>query len=459
MSVHSNVEVEQNILGALLVNNDVFQTIAGRITADDFFDPVHRRLYERIAAQLAQDALVSPVTLKVAFEDDEGLKELGGPKYLARLAGAAISIFATRDYADTLAALGRKRRLAERLEEEIEALKDPDKDAAAVLGSIEAYSMLQEGKAGAEIVPFARALMTAVEDTQRAFENDELPGAPTGIRNLDLMTGGFFPGELVILGGRPAMGKSATALAMALNAARAGKGVAIASLEMTAASLALRAISEATSRTGAGVAYNDARRGGISDDDCRAFFESARDISGLPIHIIPSTVRDLGAIYAMAKRSARMLEAKGTPLSMLIVDYLQLIRSAKQSRYDQISEISMGLKALAMQLGVPIVALSQLSRSVESRDDKRPVMSDLRESGQLEQDADVILFCYRDEYYLQREKPEEHDCDAVQEWHQALSRAAGFMDIIVAKQRMGETGNVRVRFDARTNAIRDLGAA
>lgn len=452
-----NVELEQNILGALLVNNDAYPICATRITAADFAEPLHQRIYSRIAARISRDHIASPVTLKVDLDGDEALADVGGPAYLARLAEFAVALFAIRDHADQLAALGAKRRLADMLTQQIQALADPDKDAASVMGAIEAYGLGQGDGGGAEIIPFKRAILTAMEDAKAAYLGDTIPGVPLGITEMDRITGGLFPGDLCIVGGRPSMGKTGVALSGALGAARAGKGVVIASLEMTAGSLALRAISEATARRGQPVAYSDARRGAIEEHQTRALQDGARSIADLPIQIIPPHMRDIGAIYAATKRAAKAFEAKGTPLSLLIVDYLQLIRSSKQSRLDQITEISMALKGMAMQLQIPVVALSQLSRALESRDDKRPVMSDLRESGQIEQDADLILFCYRDEYYLRREgPPKDAPSEEVQDYFRALDACTGVMDVIIAKQRMGEIGDVRVRYDAATNLITDM---
>lgn len=231
--------------------------------------------------------------------------------------------------------------------------------------------------------------------------------------------------------------------------------MAIASLEMTPDSLALRAISEATDRAGRGVAYTTARKGTMTEQEHEDFIRAAQTLGDMPIKIIPPAVRDIGELYAAVRRCAKQFEAKGIRFGAVVVDYLQLLRASQaKSRFEIITEISIALKQMAISLGVPVIALSQLSRAVEQREDKWPVMSDLRESGQLEQDADLILFCYREEYYLQQERPEKDDHEAMLEWSASLARAGGWLEIIVAKQRMGETGGVRVRFDEKYNSIR-----
>lgn len=453
MSALINIEAEQALLGAILVNNDVFPRIANAVEVADFYEPVHARIFEAAARRIQQDILASPVTLKAALENDEGLSALGGPAYLVRLAGAAISIFAAKDYAILIAEAAKRRRLAAVLDEARAAIEDPDRDVVAVMGGVEAHSLVEDSRGAADIIPFAKALTDAAIASHNARVGDGDRPMPSGVAALDDMLGGFYAGDFVILAGRPGMGKSSVALSFALHAARAGRGVAVASLEMTPSSLAMRAISEGSDRIGRGVAYADARRGHISENDDEVIFRTAQSMASLPIKIIPPSVRDLGGLYAAAKRCARQFEAAGKPMAALIIDYLQLIRSDARSRYEQITDISIALKQMAMQLGVPVIALSQLSRAVEQRDDKRPVMSDLRESGQLEQDADAILFCYRAEYYLRQERPEEDDADAMHAWHDAIGRSSGWMEIIVAKQRMGETGTVRVRYDERFNRL------
>lgn len=450
-----NIEAEQALLGAILVNNTVLDRVMSLVKVEDFHEPLHARLFDVCTRLVARDELASPITMKLHFEGDPGLEALGGPRYLATLAGAAISLFAAPDYAKVVADMAKRRRLADTLAQAISDLSDPEKDVPAVMGGIEAQALTEEAADAKNIISFPAAMVAAMDEERSARLGDGPQPTPSGIRELDDMLGGFRPGDFVILGGRPGMGKSALALVFALNAARAGHGSVISSLEMLPSSLALRAAAEETDRVGHGVAYADARRGILDDAQAEQFVRSGLAIADLPIQIIPPHVRDLGGLFAATRRAAKIFEGRGVPMGALIVDYLQLIKSSKPNRYEEITEISIALKQMALQLKVPVIALSQLSRQVETRDDKRPIMSDLRESGQLEQDADAILFCYRPEYYLRREAPEsDASPDEINDYFDALRRAEGWMEIIVAKQRMGGIGTVRVRFDEKTNSVR-----
>jgi replicative DNA helicase len=261
---------------------------------------------------------------------------------------------------------------------------------------------------------------------------------------------------MVVLGGRPSMGKSAVALSIALGAARAGRGVIFASLEMPTAGVALRAITEHLARKGRRVAYRDARLGRLGEAEMRAFCEAAVELEGLPIAMTAPSIRSIDALQSAIRRGARMLEAKGAPLGLVVFDYMQLADAPGRDAVERVGAISKALKATAQRFDVPVIALSQLSRQVEQRDDKRPMLSDLRESGQIEQDADVILFCYREEYYLERQRPVEGKKNYAQDlvaWDAAMEAARGKVEIIIAKQRMGGVATVELRADLATNAI------
>lgn len=271
-----------------------------------------------------------------------------------------------------------------------------------------------------------------------------------GIPALDDIIPGLYPGELTLLGGRPAMGKSAVALTMALNAARAGHGVAIASLEMTPAAMAQRALSEASAQYGCAVPYVDMRTGIMSEDQVRGLVENAEGVGNLPITFLSRAHANVEALSMAVRQIARA----NPKFRLLIVDYAQLLKSSRgRSRYEQVTEISIALKGIAMSLNIPVVALSQLSREVDKRDDKRPVLSDLRESGQLEQDADSVLFCYRPEYYLAQTDPGSKDLDKQANWQIELEEARGKLEIGVAKQRMGQTGVAHCRCALATNTV------
>lgn len=450
------VEVEQQILGCILVNNDAMQHAEGIIGKGDFYDPVHGHIFEICKERIESGNLASPVVLKSILEGHEGLAQLGGPAYLARLAGAAISVFAVRDYCTELRNIARRRALQGVLIEAVGDLRE-ESEVETVVGKIEAAMIDQNPDDDNNIVSLMAASKMAAEAVNDAYQNETPPGVRTGIADLDRKIGGFAPGELILLGGRPSMGKSACALSIAINAARRGVGVAIASLEMTPDSMAIRAVSNETAHRGDGVPYSDARRGAISEGQARSFFTAIPGVADLPIFLMPPNIRDMGGIYAGAKKSKRLLKAQGADLGLLIVDYLQLISPSKtaRGRTEQITEISIALKSLAMRLKVPVLALSQLSRALESRENKRPLLSDLRDSGQLEQDADMVLFCYRHEYYLERDQPDPNNPDEVEAFEAAMNAVRGRMEIIVSKQRQGEIGTVHVGFNAATNFIWD----
>lgn len=445
-------ECEQNVLGAILGDPASLERVAHNLRADMFHDPVHAEIFKVISSRYRNGHLADTVAVAKSMESHEGLKQVGGRQYIVNLALSAVASSALPEYVAMMADLKGKRDLLESMDRARALIEAGEADADAIAGGLEADLIGRESTGRESLMSFKAAVLAAAEDANAAFSADGVAGASTGIPSLDKMIGGLFPGDLVIVGGRPSMGKTAVALSMALGQARAGGGVAIASMEMTGASLAARAISEATANAGRGVPYSDIRKGLATEGQVENFIRCAQDVAELPIMIIPPHVRDIGALYAAAKRAKKIMDGRGCGLKMLVVDYLQLIRSSKQSRLDQISEISMALKGLAMQLEVPVVALSQLSRGVESREDKRPVMSDLRESGQIEQDADVILFCYRDEYYAMRQEPDQEGVE-YDEWEARMKRVMNRLDLIVAKQRMGEVGTITVGFNPAFNAV------
>lgn len=450
-----NIEIEQNILGCFLNNKATYFDTMGMLAEKDFADPVHQDLFKAMKKRFDADELVSASTLRDMFAEHEGLNELGGAKYIIKLAGAAVSLFAIRDYAKALAKVTKRRELEALLISAQQDLADETKGPDEIIGTIEASLIASDTESNVNVVSMIAAVARAAELAGEAHQADGVVGVTTGLHELDRMTGGFQAGELVLLGGRPSMGKTACALSMALSAARRGVGVAISSLEMSPESLALRCVSNEAAMRGKGMAYTDAKRGTMTEAQAENFFKSTPDVASLPIEILPANMRDIGSIYAGVRKTARILEGKGTPLGLIVIDYLQLISGPSKNRYEQISEISIALKGLAMKFGVPVLALSQLSRALEQRDNKRPMLSDLRESGQLEQDADMVIFCYRGEYYLERDKPDENDQAEIMEHQDALSKCKGKLELIVAKQRMGEIGTAHVNFNAATNFLWD----
>ena len=461
-----NIEAEQQLLGALLTNNDTFDRVSSIIGPQHFYDPVHARIYEVSAARIAKNALASPVTLKAFLEDDEGLKELGGPAYLARLAGAAISSFAARDYAQMIYDLAIRRELIQ-LGADI-AAKAAHVDVALepkeqiVEAEQALYKLGEQGQADSGFQSFLKAVTDAVNVANAAYQREGgLAGIETDLADMDKMLGGLHKSDLLILAGRPSMGKTSLATNIAYNVAKAykrgelpsgGEGavqggvVGFFSLEMSAEQLAGRILAEASE-----ISSHKIRQGDMTEGEFRRFVEAAKELEACPLYI------DDTAAIPIAQLSARARRLKRTHgLDLLIVDYLQLVRGTAENRVQEIGEISMGLKAIAKELQIPVIALSQLSRQVESRDDKRPQLSDLRESGSIEQDADVVMFVYRGEYYKEREKPDDANLEAMAAWQEDMSRLHGKAEVIIGKQRHGPIGTVELSFEAQFTRFGNL---
>ncbi|MCZ8080815.1 MAG: replicative DNA helicase [Rhodobacteraceae bacterium] len=467
-SLPQNVEAEQQLLGAILTNNDVYDRIAALVKADHFFDPVHQRIFEKAAARIQKNALASPVTLKPFFEDDEGLKELGGPAYLVRLAGAAISSFAARDYAQMIYDLAVRRELialgrdiAARAAK-VEVTSEPREQITEAEQSL--YKLGEQGVSQRGFVSFLRATTEAVNSANAAYQRGGgLAGISTGLVDLDRKLGGLHPSDLLILAGRPSMGKTSLATNIAFNIAKAyrrgrthdgnegaveGGVVGFFSLEMSSEQLAARILSEASE-----VPSEQIRRGDMTEVEFRRFVEAAKSLESCPLYIDDTPALPISQVAARARRLKRT-----HGLDVLMVDYLQLLKGTgrgESNRVQEVSEITQGLKAIAKELNIPVVALSQLSRTVESRDDKRPQLSDLRESGSIEQDADVVMFVYRDEYYHERLKPQEDD-PRFTEWLDKMNRVHGKAEVIIGKQRHGPIGTVELSFEGRFTRFGNL---
>jgi replicative DNA helicase len=464
-----NIEAEQALLGALLVNNDVYDRISGLVGEAHFFDPVHGRIFEVAARRIQKNALASPVTLKAFFEEDEGLKELGGPTYLARLAGAAISIFAAKDYARLIYDLAIRRDLIAIGQEIAGKASRMDVESEPKEQIVEAeqqlYKLGEQGRVDKGFQSFLQAITDAVEVANAAYQRDgKLAGIATGLADLDKKLGGLHTSDLLILAGRPSMGKTALATNIAFNIAKAhrkgtrpdgsegtidGGIVGFFSLEMSSEQLAARILSEA-----ARIPSERIRRGEMEEDEFRRFLEEAKALEACPLFIDDTPALPISTLAARARRLKRT-----HGLDVLFVDYLQLVRPAtirSEGRVQEISEITQGLKAIAKELNIPVVALSQLSRQVESREDKRPQLSDLRESGSIEQDADVVMFVFREEYYKEREKPSEDRTEEIIKWQQAMSMLAGRAEVIIGKQRHGPIGSVDLAFEGQFTRFSNL---
>lgn len=445
-----SLEAEQAVLGTLLLAPEGLGRVVHAGAAELFADPVHADIYRAIAEKDRHAHLVSPVTVSDTMRAHEGLEQLGGPGYLVRLAGSAPASASLSGYIDMLADLRRKREISAAVASAQAAIAEGREGADRIAATLEAALIASEPAGSTGPVSMLKAVTGAMDQIKAAYTGDDAGAVRTGIGRVDEILGALYQGDLIYLGGRPSMGKTSLALSIALNVARSGRGVAIASLEMTPEAMAMRALSEQTSHLGTAVYYTSMRRGGLHDPEVEATKSAARTVSELPISFLPRQYNDIGALSAGVKQVARTSD-----LGLVIVDYLQLMRStlSRGNANEHVSDISKSLKALSMQVNVPVIALSQLSRAVEQRDDKRPQLSDLRDSGSIEQDADAVLFCYRDEYYLEREEPGIQHADAHEAWQTSMERARNRLEIIVAKQRQGAIGTARVRCNPALNIV------
>jgi replicative DNA helicase len=469
-----NVEAEQALLGAMLVNNEAYHRVSELLRAEHFYEPVHQRIFAVCAERIARGQLADPVTLKAIFEDDPAFRELGGARYLAGIARAAETIINAVEYAHLVHDLATKRGLIAVGEDLVNRAFDPNSASTGREQIEEAerelFRLAQEGEVKGDFRAFPEVLTSTVEMIQSAYRKaGRVTGVPTGLTGIDEKLGGLQPSDLVVLAGRPSMGKTALAVTMAANAAAAraesadGSGrprrhvVGIFSLEMSAEQLTMRLLSAE-----AAISSDLLRRGALdSDADFQRIVRASQELAARPIFIDDTPALSVAALRTRARRLKRM-----HGLSLLVVDYLQLLRGvgrhSEQNRVHEISEITQTLKAIAKELNVPVLALSQLSRAVESREDKRPMLADLRESGSIEQDADVVMFVYRDEYYLSRAEPKQRPDQKAEryqeeylQWQAQLEAAHNRAEVIIAKQRNGPIGKVELQFDAGFGRFRN----
>jgi replicative DNA helicase len=471
-----NVEAEAALLGALMIDNRLVEDVQLKLRPDHFYEPLHGRIYEAILRMTDANRVANPVTLRPLFESDESIKEVGGPAYLAQLTGSGAAVIGARDFAQQIYDLALLRALVGVGRGLVEGALDTSEDVAPLAqierAETELYKVAEEGGAEGKAKSFAEATKDALEMAERALNSGgHLSGFTTGLEGLNTKIGGLHKSDLIIVAGRPGMGKSALGTNMAFAAARrflrdteegiepaksAGAPAALFSLEMSADQLATRILSEQS-----GITSENLRTGRISQQEFRELARAAAELQSLPLYIDDTPGLTIAALRTRARRLKRQ---KG--IGLIVVDYLQLLQGtgragANENRVQEISEISRGLKTLAKELDVPVIGLSQLSRAVEQREDKRPQLSDLRESGSIEQDADIVLFIYREDYYLKAVEPdfpmpEEIDKQAkYQAGKEKYDPVAGKAEVIVAKQRHGSTGIVRVRFDGRTTKFSD----
>ena len=448
-----NLDAEQELLGAILVNNEAAMKVSGFLAADHFFHEAHRRIYEATLTLIERGEIANPVTLKAYFERDEVLAKAGGTAYLARLAAAATTVINAEDYARVIHDLALRRQLISIGEEMVNRAYDPKVDEAATHQIEETeqrlFKLADEGSSEGGFVSFRDSVAESIKSIDAAWKKGGLSGVTTGLRDMDKMLGGMHASDLIILAGRPSMGKTSLATNMAFNAAKAGVPVAFFSLEMSSEQLATRILAEETE-----IASEKLRRGDITDDEfTRKIVPASKELAQLPFYI-----DDTGAISISLLRSRARRLKRTNNIGMIIVDYLQLVRGSNSRRNDnrvqEISEVTQALKALAKDLQVPVIALSQLSRAVESRDDKRPQLSDLRESGAIEQDADVVMFVFREEYYEMRKQPAMDTPEHIA-WQEKMDRIANLAEVIIGKQRHGPIGRVVLHFESAFTKFSD----
>jgi len=466
-----NIDAEQALLGALLIDNDAYDKVSDFLEPNHFFVPVHGRVYEAARALIQRGQVATAVTLKAYFASDEALIDIGGADYLERLVSSAVSFVHSEDYGRVIVDLSLRRDLIRLGETVTERSYDPAVDDSAI-EQIEAaegqlYQMAESGASEGGFQAFGDSLEAALQTAEHAYKRDgQLAGVATDFVDLDNLLGGLHKSDLIVVAGRPSMGKTALATNIAFNSARArvsgseaGAVVGFFSLEMSSEQLAMRILAEES-----GVRSDHIRRGKIKDDDeFVGLVRAGQELSRLPLFIDDSPAL---SVSQLRNRARRLKRTQG--LSLLIVDYLQLLRPANkvENRVQEISQITQGLKALAKELDLPVLALSQLSRAVELREDKRPQLSDLRESGTIEQDSDVVIFIYREEYYLERSEPQQRadeSADRFNErynrWQERYEGAAGLADVIVAKQRHGPIGRVGLKFEPETTRFHTYAAA
>jgi replicative DNA helicase len=473
----SNTQAEQALLGALLANNRAYERVAEFLAPEHFADPIHGRIFAAIHRRVTNGQLADAITLRAEFEHNGVLDEVGGTAYLGQLLTAMVGIINAGEYGRAIHDAWLRRQLIDVGEEVVNNAfgADPEMDGRTQVEAAEQklFDIADKGVQTGGFIIFEQALTTAIQGAERAFHRPgHVSGLATGLRDLDKKIGGLHPSDLMIIAGRPGMGKSALATKIAFGAARslltearaAGRGdevpkgsVAFFTLEMSAEQIALRLLAEEARISG-----DKIRRGDIAQRDFDRFVQVSREVAGLPLHIDETPGISIAALRTRCRRLKRM-----SGLSLIIVDYLQLMRPSAgtrpESRVLEIGQFTQGLKAIAKEMAVPVIALSQLSRAVEQREDKRPQLSDLRESGTIEQDADSVMFIYRDEYYLQQRSPKQAHFEsddkfnaAMDKWQQDMERVHNRAELLIEKQRHGPTGKIDLLFEGEFTRFADL---
>jgi len=456
----NNIEAEQAVIASILVSNDIYDEISPILNPQKFFDPIHVKLYETIEKLISKGLLANPITLKNHFENNEGLKELGGQEYLIKITKFSTSAKQAIDYANIVQEMHIRRELikiSQSVLDEASTNADVSTSGVEIIQNAEKslFDLAERGHFNQSFIKFESALKQTIEMAKSAYQNEEgLVGVPTGLIDLDSKLGGLHKQDLIIIAGRPSMGKTALATNIAFHAAKniEKKGtkstVAFFSLEMSSEQLSTRILSEQSK-----IRSNDIRRGKVSEKEFEQFIETSKNIFELPLYIDETPAITIATISNRSRRIKRLFG-----LELIVIDYIQLMKSDRKmefNRVQEISEITQGLKALAKELNVPVLALSQLSRQVEQRDDKKPQLADLRESGSIEQDADVVMFIFREAYYLERKEPTLGSIEHA-EWQQKMNEISSLADIMISKQRHGPTGNVKVEFEAMYTRFKNL---
>ena len=453
-----NIEAEQTILGSILENNELFDEITDEINESHFHDAIHQKIYKIISNLISKGLLANPITIKNFFNDNQELTEIGGLEYLLKLTKVSTTKNQIKHYSKLLSDLYIRRQLIKISEETLEDSKNKELEISGtnILENTERklFEIAERGEFQRSFVTFKDALKETIDMATAAYKNDQgIVGVPSGLTDLDDRLGGLHKQDLIIIAGRPSMGKTALATNIAFNAAEniqtqnKKSSVAFFSLEMSSEQLSTRILSEQSR-----IKSNDIRRGKINQEDFEKFIEASKNLENLPLNIDDTPAI---TISALSNRARRLKRKQG--LDLIVIDYIQLMKSSgyrNEGRVLEIAEITQGLKALAKELDVPVLALSQLSRQVEQREDKKPQLADLRESGSIEQDADVVMFVFREQYYLEKQEPKLGTAEHV-EWQEKMNQVHNQAEIIIGKQRHGPTGLIKLEFESAFTKFKD----
>ena len=452
----NNIEAEQSVIGSILVTNEIFDEVNTIIKSGNFFDPMHQKIFNAIESLIYKGMLANPITLKNYFENEKD--DLNIPEYLVKITKFSTSERQAIEYSKIIYDMFVRRELIKISENTIDSAKQKNIDVTGknIIENSEKllFDLAEKGSFSSSLIKFDEAMKFTIEMATNAYKNEEgIVGVPTGLKDLDDRLGGLHKSDLLIIAGRPSMGKTALATNIAFNASKKIQDdnrqscVAFFSLEMSSEQLSTRILAEQSR-----IKSNDIRRGRISEDQFDKFLETSKNIAELPLYIDETPAISIAALSNRARRIKRI-----HGLDLVVVDYIQLMRATntKDGRVQEISEITQGLKAIAKELSVHVVALSQLSRAVAQRDDKKPQLSDLRESGSIEQDADVVMFVYREAYYLERKEPRPATVEHA-EWQAKMNEVSSLAEIIIGKQRHGPTGNIMLEFEAMFTKFKDI---